>query len=1638
MSSDGSSVQVFVRVRPPNPREIAAGSESCIDVSPDGTSITVYSSNNAAAPNSSSSVSGSTSTSPSPIPPTSISPTMGMPATPRGSIISIASTVNKRASNMDLGGAFDRKNEFAFDRCFVSQAQDAPGADQQTVFDVVAKPLLEHAFEGYNVCLFAYGQTGSGKTYTMMGRQGDGCAGIIPRASAYLFTEIARRKQLEDPSGATVGFSVEASFMEIYCEKVKDLLNPMNKGKLRVREHPSLGPYVEDLSKLILTSADDFLRLIESGNQLRTVGHTNMNDESSRSHAVFQVVLTQTRYDPETRLASERVSRISFVDLAGSERANSTGATGQRLKEGANINKSLTSLGKVISALADVSAGRAGKQSMHVPYRDSVLTWLLKDSLGGNSKTHMVSCISPAAINASETLSTLRYSDRAKRIVNRAKVNEDPNAKLITDLKSEINELRRQLSNADRSSPGGNRPEPEVLGQLQDQLRSSEKLMQELNETWEEKLRRTQEIAHEKDRVLAELGIKIGNGHVGITSPKRHPHLLNQQPNSLNESLVYTLPPGKTTLGSALDSGIVLDKLQPCHAVIYNSDHVVLLQPRGAPGSGGYDMYVNSQLVTKTVILQSGDQIRLGTEYLFRFIHPRRKTKSLGGRAPVTTTRRDPMRTLATRLAEQVRWKRIERGLFSDARHQSALIKKANVWARELGYKVVYQLHIEGGGDAGGTGGPRIAVKVFDLGMRAVRVWSLKEFGQRVADMELVYGSNSVPQRNPFVPAYAPVDRAGGGLGVSGSRRASRIGDDEDESGGGDDVDDDDDVDVDSSTLVGTVRVGLRQSGDATVAIVSTLSNQSILGFLQLHVTQRGSAVDIMVMELTGNPNNPDFKQLDHFRLAVRYRSSVHWTEAMAGFTGTMSIPFLSSASFFVPATALAASPTAPGRGGGGMGRANSGSGTGTLSRSGSSGALADSIDHVLIEVYAQIADDLMPLVTRELDLDMAMISQSPEILSSPTKYLVMANIQVLQLDENGFFVPVAIDQPRDVSSSIRPPVVRLRHGMLRRIHVTLTSPIAYPAAVEQVELGQWRWISPNGTQVVHGGMTLALPKLRETHTEVQRTGQSVIEVQFAWDSSLHEFFYLNRPSTSESGTLMATMAVETAEGWTLTTDLSFTSTLRGGSGDNVSRSAMSLWNVQRLPFHSTASEYIRGEESLGSFYVLGSKDGGAGLITRAVQHMAWLSRMRDVERTRLWLASQAARFHRRSLPEIPPIPPQYWRQSTTSTESGMSNAGGGAGAPVDESFAAAVAALRGGARTWAAPSLSAEDRGAKTWSASDTSSSSTSFMLPYTSQRSGAPEKPLPLTPPESVVAPLSSESTAPAGAAWATSSSPRSTSPGLDTDVDPDADGDAMVTAHATPSSSPETHRSPIVLTQTALTLWMRPPLDSVLTPDIRLRHGQGGRLRESVVCDLVASLPSVSKRGFLLLESAEDSDGPTMATTTSASTTLPRSSSRSSVLMTAPHGREWARVWLVIRRPYILLYESPDEHVEHGFIHLLNSRIECGSNLTSETSSNHSGNDPSSTDFSLVTPDCVFNFRCQSSSDLLAWITAIDPLYVAAMQSNRMVGLGPSPRGTPERVRSLRGKQQQQVRDRPSLANMAASWFGFRTSPSASGLS
>ncbi|XP_063233864.1 kinesin-like protein KIF3A [Bacillus rossius redtenbacheri] len=331
---------------------------------------------------------------------------------------------------------------FTFDSVFDCDSR------QMDLYNEIARPIVDKVLMGYNGTILAYGQTGTGKTHTMAGDcSAPELKGIIPNSFAHIFGHIAKAAE-------RTKFLVRVAHIEVYNEEVRDLLGKDQKLRLEVKERPDIGVYIKDLSGYVVNNADDMERIMTLGNKNRMVGATAMNATSSRSHAIFTITI-------ENAMAGEdgkqhiKMGKLHLVDLAGSERQSKTGATGVRLKEATKINLSLSTLGNVISALVD------GK-STHIPYRNSKLTRLLQDSLGGNSKTVMCANIGPADYNYDETISTLRYANRAKNITNRARVNEDPKDALLRQFQSEIEDLRRQLEDAGLSAHGnddGSEPE---------------------------------------------------------------------------------------------------------------------------------------------------------------------------------------------------------------------------------------------------------------------------------------------------------------------------------------------------------------------------------------------------------------------------------------------------------------------------------------------------------------------------------------------------------------------------------------------------------------------------------------------------------------------------------------------------------------------------------------------------------------------------------------------------------------------------------------------------------------------------------------------------------------------------------------------------------------------------------------------------------------------------------------------------------------------------------------------------------------------------------------------------------------------------------------------------------------------------
>ncbi|XP_064172804.1 kinesin-like protein KIF16B isoform X2 [Anguilla rostrata] len=509
----------------------------------------------------------------------------------------------------------ERVKTFTYDFSYDSaDCKSSSFVSQEKVFKDLGTDVLKAAFEGYNACIFAYGQTGSGKSYTMMGHPGD--SGLIPRICEGLFSRIAGMARWDEAS-----FRTEVSYLEIYNERVRDLLRRKSTKtyNLRVREHPKDGPYVEDLSKHLVQNYADVEELMEAGNINRTTASTGMNDVSSRSHAIFTINFTQAKFDAE--MPSETVSKIHLVDLAGSERADATGATGVRLKEGGNINKSLVTLGNVISALADISQDGTGtqlrKKQVFVPYRDSVLTWLLKDSLGGNSKTIMIATVSPADVNYGETLSTLRYANRAKNIINKPTINEDSNVKLIRELRAEIARLKALLIQGNQIALLDS---PTALS-MEEKLQQNEARVLELTKEWTNKWNETQNILKEETLALRKEGI-------GVVLDSELPHLIGIDDDLLSTGIIlYHLKEGKTYVGredATNEQDIVLHglDLESEHCVFENVSGTVTLVPlHGAQCS------VNGVQVTGPSQLNQGAVILLGRTNMFRFNHPKEAAK---------------------------------------------------------------------------------------------------------------------------------------------------------------------------------------------------------------------------------------------------------------------------------------------------------------------------------------------------------------------------------------------------------------------------------------------------------------------------------------------------------------------------------------------------------------------------------------------------------------------------------------------------------------------------------------------------------------------------------------------------------------------------------------------------------------------------------------------------------------------------------------------------------------------------------------------------------------------------------------------------------------------------------------------------
>nr|XP_022323498.1 kinesin-like protein KIF28P isoform X1 [Crassostrea virginica] len=532
----------------------------------------------------------------------------------------------------DPAGA-DEPRKFTFDYSFWSHdgsKEDANGyygpdtshpngkkfADQKKVYDALGVAVLKNAWEGYNSTLFAYGQTGSGKSWSVVGYGIN--KGIVPMFCDDVFKQIEAKKA----EGDKTEFEITFSMLEIYNEQVRDLLDSSRqKGGLRVRQHPKLGFYADGLKIVPVSDYADIEKRMEEGTQNRTVASTNMNATSSRAHTIVGITFVQ-KFQNAAGEETTKTAVTNLVDLAGSERADSTGATGDRLKEGAAINQSLSCLGNVIAALADRSSGK----NTRVPYRDSVLTKLLKNALGGNSKTIMIAALSPADINFDETLSTLRYADRAKQIKNSASVNEDPTEKLIRELQEENEKLKAALASGNLTMVAGEEDDDltdeeraQIKSELEDQYKSildkNAQEMEDMKKTFEERLKEAE-----------QKGGGSGTDFAAINEKKKtvaHLSNLNLDP-QLSGHITHFVEAPEVCIGAEGDIAFKGPSVVAKHAIIRDDGGKFTIEACDVTNR----LLQNGKAVVSKQPLKHNDRLIFGTTQYFVFVNPKERDAS--------------------------------------------------------------------------------------------------------------------------------------------------------------------------------------------------------------------------------------------------------------------------------------------------------------------------------------------------------------------------------------------------------------------------------------------------------------------------------------------------------------------------------------------------------------------------------------------------------------------------------------------------------------------------------------------------------------------------------------------------------------------------------------------------------------------------------------------------------------------------------------------------------------------------------------------------------------------------------------------------------------------------------------------------
>mmetsp|Transcript_94625 Transcript_94625/g.187482 ORF Transcript_94625/g.187482 Transcript_94625/m.187482 type:complete len:935 (-) Transcript_94625:101-2905(-) len=532
---------------------------------------------------------------------------------------------------------------FEFDRAFWScDAQDAKHASQQVLMNELGSVLVEQAQNGYNSCLFAYGQTGSGKTYTILGSEQDpDSRGLLPRVAEELF-QVIDEQQARSTEAASVDFYCKVSYLEIYNEQVQDLLvgpDERSSQKLEVRQHPKLGTYVPGLTENAVTKYTEVRKMLEFGAKTRSVASTNMNASSSRSHCIFTFYLEKHR---ETAgRASDLRAKLNLVDLAGSERQSKSGVEGERQTEGAMINQSLSYLALVINKLADASMSRS-KSLEHVPFRNSKLTHLLQESLGGNSQTVMLAAVSPALSNYEETMSTLRFAATCKNVTTVAIKNELSSELIISELQKEIEMLRAAVD-------GENTGFAMAPSQMLQQLQENEQLRLKLEQSHKAQLAEAKKLENQRTKALEAMGLNIDETSTAFRVDSNYPQLVNiSEDPSLSGCLLYYLRPGEdATLGAAKENKIVLKGLgiQPYMCSFRNERNktvmLTLLGPDGEKleregvSQKTARVLVNGSATSGVTKLRHMDRVILGHAYCFRLIIPLISMTPKGGRASI-------------------------------------------------------------------------------------------------------------------------------------------------------------------------------------------------------------------------------------------------------------------------------------------------------------------------------------------------------------------------------------------------------------------------------------------------------------------------------------------------------------------------------------------------------------------------------------------------------------------------------------------------------------------------------------------------------------------------------------------------------------------------------------------------------------------------------------------------------------------------------------------------------------------------------------------------------------------------------------------------------------------------------------------